>query len=280
MKLPLLTSTLTLGIAALAFAPLADAQDKPKPKQHPTGYTDTPLIPGTEWRVHDDNRPRPEVVTPGETASSAPADAVVLFDGTDLSGWTKEEGDAPAEWTVKDGYFEVPPKDTGKGGTIATKATFGDMQLHIEWASPAEVKGNSQGRGNSGVFLMEQYELQVLDSYENETYADGQASALYGWKPPLVNAARKPGEWQTYDVIFEAPRWDENGELVKKAYITVLHNGVLTHHRQEYLGSTGHKSVAKYKQHAEKLRIKLQDHSNPTRFRNIWVRELDLDANE
>lgn len=247
-------------------------------KQVPTGYTDTPIIPGTEWRVHDDNRPRPEVVTPGETASSAPSDAIVLFDGTDLSEWTKSDG-SDAEWTVKDGFMEVPPKDTGKGGTIQTKKEFGDMQLHIEWASPAEVKGNSQGRGNSGIFIMGRYELQVLDSYENKSYADGQASALYGWKPPLVNAARKPGEWQTYDVIFEAPRWDEEGNLTKKAYITVLHNGVVTQHRQEYLGATGHKKVAEYKQHAEKLKIGLQDHNNPTRFRNIWIRELDLDSN-
>ncbi|MCB1241882.1 MAG: DUF1080 domain-containing protein [Akkermansiaceae bacterium] len=262
-----------LCLAALTAGSVTAEDAKPKP--HPTGYTDTPFLPGDKWRVHDDTRPRPEVVTPGTTASEAPSDAIVLFGGKDLSEWTTEDGKKPAGWTVKDGYFEVPPKGEGSG-TIATKRTFGDMQLHIEWRSPAEVKGDSQGRGNSGIFIMENYELQVLDSYDNKSYADGQASALYGWKPPLVNACRKPGEWQTYEVIFEAPRWDEQGKQIKKAYITVIHNGVVTQNHMEYLGGTGHKKVAQYHQHPDKMRLKLQDHGNPVGFRNIWVRELNL----
>jgi hypothetical protein len=281
-----------LGLALNTAAFAADEKSKSKkkakpaataakPKEHPTGYTDTPFLPGDKWRVHDDTRPRPKVVTPGETSSSAPADAVILFNGTDLSGWVKKGTEEPAQWLVKDDFFEVPPKDSGKGGYIATVEKFGDVQLHIEFATPGEVQGTSQGRGNSGVFFCDgTYELQVLDSYENKTYADGQASALYGYKPPLVNAARKPGEWQTYDIIFEAPQFDDKGEVTKKAHITVLHNGVLTQHRQEYLGGTGHKKVAVYKAHPSEGSIALQDHGNPTRFRNIWARRLDFTTNE
>ncbi len=271
---------LLVGILSTALTGLISAQEKAKPKAHPTGYTDTPFLPGGKWRVHDDARPRPKVVSPGKTAANAPADAIILFDGKDLSEWMMEKENAAADWTVKDGHLEVPPKDKTVGGYIRTKREFGDIQLHVEWASPAEVEGNSQGRGNSGVFLLGDFEVQVLDSFENESYADGQASALYGWKPPLVNAARKPGEWQTYDIIFEAPKWDGEGNLLKKAYVTIIHNGVLTHHRQPYLGPTGHKRVANYNRVSEKGPIKLQNHGNPTRFRNIWVREIDLDAND
>jgi hypothetical protein len=254
-------------------------QQAAKPHAHPTGYTDTPFLPGGKWRVHDDTRPRPKVITPGNVSGAAPSDAVILFDGSDLSEWVKGDG-KPATWTVQNGFMEVPPKSSGKGGAIKTKRGFGDCQLHIEWATPHKVEGNSQGRGNSGVFFHDgTYEIQVLDSYDNKSYADGQASALYGWKPPLVNASRKPGEWQTYDIIFESPKWDKEGKLVKKAYVTVMHNGVVTHHRQEILGGTGHKRVAQYKQHAAKGSIQLQDHNNPTRFRNIWIRELDLNSN-
>ncbi len=263
--------------AALGFG-AAMAQDAPQPS--PTGYTDTPFLPGGKWRVHDDTRPRPVVVPPGKTAAEAPSDAIVLFDGSNLDEWVMEKDNSPADWIVKDGYAEVPPKGSGVGGYIKTKREFRDVQLHVEFATPEKVEGNSQGRGNSGVFFLGSFELQILDSYENESYADGQASALYGYKPPLVNASRKPGEWQTYDIIFEAPKWDAEGNLLKKAYITVLHNGVVTHHRQPYLGATGHKSVANYNTVIESGPIKLQDHSNPTRFRNIWVRELKLDAHE
>ena len=268
--------TLTAGLTLAT----AMAQEKPGPKAPPTGYTDTPFLPGGKWRVHDDARPRPEVVTPGKTASEAPSDAIVLFDGKSLDEWVMDKDNAPADWIVKEGVMEVPPKGHGVGGYIKTKREFGDVQLHIEFATPEKVEGNSQGRGNSGVFFLGSFELQILDSYENESYADGQASALYGYKPPLVNAVRKPGEWQTYDIVFEAPKWDADGNLLKKAYITVFHNGVVTHNRQPYLGATGHKSVANYNTVRESGPIKLQDHGNPTRFRNIWVRELKLNAHE
>lgn len=267
-----LTAGLTLGTAM--------AQEKPAPKAPPTGYTDTPFLPGGKWRVHDDARPRPVVVTPGKTAPEAPSDAIVLFDGKSLDEWVMDKDNAPADWIVKEGFMEVPPKGHGVGGSLKTKREFSDVQLHIEFATPEKVEGNSQGRGNSGVFFLGAFELQILDSFENESYADGQASALYGYKPPLVNAVRKPGEWQTYDIVFEAPKWDADGNLLKKAYITVFHNGVVTHNRQPYLGATGHKSVANYNTVRESGSIKLQDHGNPTRFRNIWVRELNLNAHE
>lgn len=267
-------------VLLLALVGALQAEEAKAPPASPTGYTDTPFLPGGKWRVHDDTRPRPAVVTPGKTASEAPSDAIVLFDGSDLDEWAMEKDNSPADWLVKDGFFEVPPKGSGAGGYLKTKREFGDIQLHLEFATPEKVEGNSQGRGNSGVFFLGAFELQILDSYENKTYADGQASALYGYKPPLVNAARKPGEWQSYDIIFEAPQWDAGGNLLKKAYITVLHNGVVTHHRQAYLGLTGHKSVANYHTVIERGPLKLQDHGNPTRFRNIWVRELDLDAHE
>ncbi len=280
MKRPHLALFAALPLLAATAGAQEDGKKPEAPKPSPTGYTDTPFLPGGKWRVHDDARPRPVVVTPGKTASEAPSDAIVLFDGSNLDEWVMEKDNSPADWIVKDGYAEVPPKGSGVGGYIKTKREFSDVQLHLEFATPEKVEGNSQGRGNSGVFFLGSFELQILDSYENESYADGQASALYGYKPPLVNASRKPGEWQTYDIVFEAPKWDAEGNLLKKAYITVFHNGVVTHHRQPYLGLTGHKSVANYNTVVESGPIKLQDHSNPTRFRNIWVRELDLDAHE
>lgn len=278
--LTLLTVAAILPISALQAEEKEKAKSKQPPKVHPTGYTDTPYLPGGKWRVHDDARPRPEVVTPGKTASTAPSDAIVLFDGTNLDEWMMEKDGSPADWILADGYMEVPPRGEGVGGYIRTKREFGDVQLHIEFATPSEVEGNSQGRGNSGVFFIGGYELQVLDSYENKSYADGQASAIYGYKPPLVNASRPPGEWQTYDIIFEAPKWDAEGNLLKRAHITVFHNGVVTHHYQDYLGPSGHKRVANYNTVQETGPLKLQNHNNPTRFRNIWIRELDLNANE
>ena len=240
------------------------------------GYDDTPFLPGSKWRVHDKNRSVPAVVTPGEFSTqekvgTAPSDAIVLFDGKDLSKWSGvEKGkEREARWKVENGYAEV-----NKTGEIKTKEAFGSCQLHIEWASPAEVKGKSQGRGNSGVFLMGLYEIQVLDSYDNLTYADGQASALYGHKPPDVNASRKPGEWQVYDIVFDAPVF-KDGKLEKPGCVTVFHNGVLVHNHIEVLGASGHKTVAKYSPHAEKLPLKLQDHGCPVRYRNIWIRPLE-----
>lgn len=236
------------------------------------GYQDTPIIPGTKWHVHDGERPQPRVVTPGATFSHmapAPADAKVLFDGKDLSQW--RSGNGEAKWKVEDGYMEVTPKS----GSIQTKEQFADFQLHIEFATPAKVEGNGQGRGNSGILMNGIYEVQVLDSYNNPTYPDGQAGGLYGQTPPLVNASKPPGEWQSYDIIFESPRWDKDGKLEKKAAVTVIHNGVVLHHRREYQGNTPHKRNGDYsKPHAPEMFIQLQDHNNPMRFRNIWIRSI------
>ncbi len=223
-----------------------------------------------QWAVHDESRPVPPVVTPGRTDSDPPSDAIVLFDGTDLSAWKSLKDGGAAKWKVQDGYMEVAPK----AGDIETRQAFGSCQLHIEWQSPGRVEGNSQGRGNSGVFLMSKYEIQVLDSYDNVTYADGQAAAVYGQKPPLVNACRQPGQWQSYDIIFHAPVFDGD-KVSKPATVTVLHNGVLVQDHWEIEGTTFHKTRAHYEPHPDKLPIKLQDHGNPTRFRNIWIRPLN-----
>jgi hypothetical protein len=226
------------------------------------------------WAVHDPDRPLPKVIRPGtesaqELPGKAPSDAIVLFDGKDLSQWVSAEDGGPAKWKVKNGYMEVV-KETGD---IQTKNPFGSCQLHVEWASPVEVKDESQGRGNSGIFLMDNYEVQVLDSYGNKTYADGQAAAIYAQKPPMVNACRKPGQWQSYDIIFHRPVF-KNKKVVKQGTITVLHNGVLVQDNWQIEGRTAWKTRAKYEPHAEKLPIKLQDHGTPVRYRNIWVREL------
>jgi len=223
------------------------------------------------WAIHDETRPMPPVVDPGPAGPPAPvpADAVVLFDGRDLAAWTNAKG-APAGWLVRDGYMEAV-KGTG---SIRTARTFGDCQLHVEWASPAPGVGAGQDRGNSGVFLMDMYEVQVLDSYDNKTYADGSAAAIYGQYPPMVNASRKPGEWQTYDIVFHAPRFDDKGALLSPARLTVFHNGVLVQDNEELTGPTAHKARPAYKAHAATLPISLQDHSHPVRFRNIWIREL------
>ena len=238
----------------------------------PVGYTDTPMLPGQPWHVHDPDRPLPRVVTPGATFSHSappPSDAVVLFDGTDLSKWKGDKG--AAGWKVENGYMEI-----AKGaGSIRTKEDFGDFQLHLEFATPEKVVGNSQGRGNSGVLIFGEFEVQVLDSYENRTYADGQAGAMYGQYPPLVNPVKKPGEWQTYDILFEAPQWDTDGKLTKRASVTVLLNGVAIHNRKEYIGRSVHKEVGTYaKMRSSRGPILLQEHGNPTRFRNIWIRNL------
>jgi hypothetical protein len=238
-----------------------------KPKNPPVGYDDTPMLPDSKWRVHDGKRPQPKIVTPGAKPGKPPSDAIVLFDGKDTSKWVGRDGE-PVQWKVENGYMEVT-----RTGDIQTKDEFGDCQLHIEWAAPAEVKGESQGRGNSGIFLLGRYEIQVLDGYDNLTYADGITSAIYGQYPPLVNACRKPGEWQTYDIFFVAPRF-EGEKLINPAYITVVHNGVLVHHHQEILGPTGHRSLSAYKEPHSKGPLKLQDHGDAVRYRNIWIREL------
>ena len=233
------------------------------------GYNDTPILPDSEWHVHDGDRPQPAIVPPGtqESLGGAPSDAVVLFDGSDTSKWVGQ--DCEVQWKVEDGYMEVT-----RTGDIKTKDSFGNCQLHIEWASPSEVKGESQGRGNSGVFLMDRYEIQVLDGYDNITYADGITAAIYGQYPPLVNVCRKPGEWQTYDIIFIGPRFDGN-ELIQPAYATIIHNGVLVHHHQAVLGPTGHRSLSSYSQpHPPEAPLRLQDHGDLVRYRNIWIRPI------
>jgi 3-keto-disaccharide hydrolase len=229
------------------------------------GYTDTPMLPGLPYRVHDPARPHARLVTPGAQPGAAPSDAIVLFDGRDISHWTATK----QAWKVENGYVEVVPD----GGDLRTKERFGDVQLHLEWAAPAQVRNSSQNRGNSGIFLQGRYEVQVLDSFDNPTYADGQAGAIYGQWPPLVNPARRPGEWQAYDIVFEAPRLD--GErVVTPAYLTVFLNGVLLHHRKEVMGPTVHRALAKYAPQPAEDALVLQDHQQPVRYRNIWIRRL------
>ncbi len=207
----------------------------------------------------------PRVIDPGPP----PSDAIVLFDGKDLSLWKSEKDGGPARWEVKEGVATV-----NGSGSITTRQAFGDCQLHVEWAAPAEVKGEGQGRGNSGVYLQERYEIQVLDSFKNKTYYDGQAAAVYKQQAPLVNACRRPGEWQTYDIVYHAPRFDGAGKLLQAATVTVLHNGVLVQDHAEIKGSTGPSGAPKYVAHPLKQPLMLQDHGNPVRFRNIWIREL------
>jgi hypothetical protein len=231
-----------------------------------------------EWPIHDMNRPQPPVIAPG-TASTQdrpgqpPSDAIVLFDGKGLSQWQAANG-GPAKWKVENGYFQVVPKT----GAIQTKQAFGDCQLHVEWAAPEPAHGEGQDRGNSGVFLMGLYEVQVLDSYHSKTYPDGQAAAIYGQYPPLVNASRPPGQWQTYDIVFHGPRFDEDGKLLRPAFITVLHNGVLVQDHVRIMGPTAHKQRPPYKAGPTKLPLSLQDHNHPVRYRNIWIRELSGDG--
>jgi hypothetical protein len=228
----------------------------------------------TTWKIHDLNRPLPAVIDPGTSSTQdlpgrSPSDAVVLFDGKDLSSWVHKDGSA-AKWKVENGYAEV----AAKTGYIYTRDSFGDCQLHVEFAEPVPPKGESQERGNSGVFLMGLYEIQVLDTYENKTYADGMASAVYGQYPPLVNASRPPGQWQTYDIVFHGPRFDKEGKLTRPARVTVLHNGVLVQDNVELSGPTAHGERPPYKAQPDKLPLALQDHGNPVHYRNIWIREL------
>ena len=264
MKHPLLTTALLLlGIAA--GLPAFGGENA----NGIQGYTDSPLLPGGKWHVHDPNRPQPAIVTPGESVGKAPSDAIVLFDGKDLSNWRDAKGQ-PSKWTVENGEMVVTPKT----GFIFTKQEFGDVQLHLEWCEPVPTSGTGQGRGNSGVFMMGKYEIQVLDCFNNKTYPDGQTAALYGMHPPQVNACRPPGQWQTYDIVFTAPRFDSEGKLLTPGYATVFQNGVLVQNHADFLGLSGHRNILGYKAHAPTGPIALQDHGNPIRFRNIWVRPL------
>jgi len=239
--------------------PAAFAAEKSKPKR---------MTPGGKWEAGSMERPRPMVITPPtpatlEEAGRPPSDAIVLFDGSGFDEWemyakrAKPPQAIEPAWKLTDGFMEV----VARTGDLHSKRDFGDCQIHVEWATPAEVKGASQGRGNSGVLLLGQCEIQVLDSFENDTYPDGQTGALYGKYPPLVNVCRKPGEWQTYDIVFFAPRF-EGEEMTRPASLTVLHNGVVIHHAANPGGR------------AERIRLGLQDHNNPVRYRNVWVREL------
>lgn len=252
-------------IAALVFAlagPLAG-------QQAPVGYDDTPMQPNGRWHIHDGKRPQPAIVTPGAMSPApAPQDAIVLVgSGADRSAWQMMDG-APVTWAMSNGVLE-----TGKG-IIRTKAVFTDYQLHVEFATPTDVKGDSQGRGNSGVFLNGKFEIQVLDSYHNPTYPDGQASAMYGQYPPLVNASRPPGEWQAYDIVFTSPRFGAGGKLDKPAMVTVLHNGIVVHDSTPFWGPTAHRKIEPYTPDNATGPIGLQDHGNPVRYRNIWIRPL------
>lgn len=226
------------------------------------------------WRVHDMKRPQPPIIDPGtsstqEAAGKAPSDAIILFDGNDLSKWERARG-GPVKWLVKDGYAEVIPGT----GDIRTLKSFGDCQLHLEWRVTEQLLGDGHDSGNSGVILMSKYEIQVFDSYRTKLYADGAAGAIYGEFPPDVDACIAPGKWQTYDIIFHPPHFDSNGSLIKPALITILFNGVLVQDNTEILGPTRWMSESPYEAHPDKLPLTLQDHNNPVRFRNIWIRPL------
>jgi len=264
-------AAVALAAAAAATGPATGAatgQDRP-------GFTDTPVLPGGPWRVHDANRPAPVVVAPAATPGGAPADAVILFDGRSTDAWRGDRG----TWGIEAGALTVPPRARSGGeNNLVTKQSFGDVQLHIEFRSPSPPVKSSQDRGNSGIWFMQRYEVQILDGYRNPTYADGTVGAVYGWKPPLANAARRPGEWQSYDIVFERPRFAADGSLVRPAYVTALLNGVLVQNHQAMLGTTIWRKVASYTAHADAAPIQLQDHDSPVSFRNIWVRPLPAAA--
>jgi hypothetical protein len=252
------------GTAAMLIAAAVSVSTQ-QPK---IGYDDTPMQPNGKWHIHDGARPQPKMVTPGAGPGGAPADATVLLGGgADAGAWQMADG-KPVTWPMKDGVLQSAK------GMIETKAQFTDFQLHVEFATPKEVKGDGQGRGNSGVFLLGVFEVQVLDSYQNPTYPDGQAAAMYGQYPPLVNASRPPGDWQTYDILFTAPRFTASGTLDKPAVVTVIHNGVVVHNATPFLGPTEHKIIGKYTPASAKGPIRLQDHGNPVHFRNIWIRPI------
>ena len=255
------------AVALLSLAALGQQKEKPK-----LGFKDTPMLPGGKWHVHDGDRPQPPIVTPGSAAGpgsvrrrgplrrQGPLEVARQRPGAGLEARRGRDGRSPLR---RQG-----------SGTITSKDEFGDCQIHVEFATPNPPKGTDQGRGNSGVLIMGRYELQVLDSFDNLTYPDGQASAIYGQHPPQVNASKKPGEWQTYDIIFTAPKFAKDGSLEAPAYITALHNGVLTQNHVALLGPMTFRALAKYSPHGPKGPIAFQDHGNPVRYRNIWVREI------
>jgi hypothetical protein len=260
----------TAILATMAMLPFGQTAEGP-------GYDDTPRLPNSPWRVHDRHRPQPPMVEAGKAPGAPPADAVILFDGKDLSQW---QGGDPRG--IENGYINIL-----KTGEIRTKRSFGDCQLHIEWATPAVADGDLMNWGNSGVFflarreppkgnLSDGHELQIIESHQSRIYADGIAGAIYGQTPPLVNAARKPGQWQTFDVVFTAPRF-QGSKLIEPARFTVLWNGVLVQYHKGSLGPTMHKMLAAYDTRQTSGPIRLQQHHSAVRFRNIWVRPLTLD---
>jgi hypothetical protein len=292
--------SITLALAALTLSRSTQAQREIE-IGGVSGFKDTPMLPGGKWHVHDPERPQPAVVTPGSFSSQEqpgrpPSDAIVLFDGKDLSQWRDKSGQ-PAPWKLENGAMISAKSD------IVSTRQFGDIQLHVEFCEPAPGRGSGQGRGNSGVFLMDQYEVQVLDCYESKTYADGATAGLYGQHPPLVNACLPPGQWQVYDIIFTAPRFetntlpkaardevqraavppstpqfectDPNVTVKTPAYITVIHNGVVVQNHQSLHGPTGWRILAKYSPHGPTGPVGLQFHNDPVSFRNIWVRPIE-----
>ncbi|MGN6553444.1 MAG: 3-keto-disaccharide hydrolase [Verrucomicrobiota bacterium] len=250
------------------------AQPAPKPKEividGVVGFQDTLMQPDGKWHIHDPARPQSPVVTPGTFSQMAPppSDAVVLFDGKDLSQWRDKRTGGPAQWILEDGVA------TSAKGDLVTADKFGDVQLHLEFREPVPPKESGQGRGNSGIYFMGLYEVQILDCYENRTYADGATGAIYGQHPALANACRPPGEWQTYDIIFTAPRFGAKGEVLSPAYATVILNGVVVQNHQAYRGPTNWRVPIKYSAHPAALPLTLQYHNNSVSFRNIWVRPL------
>jgi hypothetical protein len=263
-----------LSAAILFFSPaqIASSQTqsklvKAKDGSGIIGYKDTPILPWCGFHVHDPDRPAPPKVTPGilgidEKAGTAPSDAVKLFNGNNLSKWKS------SDWKIENGEL------IAVSGNLTTIQSFGDCQLHLEWQTPNPPQGHMFDRGNNGVMLMGLFEIQIFDSYTEKLYPDGQAASVYGQTPPMVNACRKPDQWQTFDIIFFAPGF-KNVKLEKEAYVTVLHNGLLVHHNQKIYGPTGHRILPSYdKPIAEKLPLVLSAHNNPVRFRNIWIRPL------
>jgi len=253
---------LFLGVVLICSVTIAVAEVvKAKDGSGIPGYKDTPILPWCGYHVHDPDRPVPPKVTPGRRRG-APSDAIVLFDGTNLSQWNE------SDWKIEDGEL------IAVSGSLTTKEAFGDCQLHLEWQTPNPPVGGEWDRGNNGVKLMGLFEIQIFDTYTTPLYPDGQAASVYGQTPPLVNACRAPGRWQSYDIIFFAPVFEDD-KLVKPAYVTVLHNGLLVHHNQEIHGPTGHRILPKYDQPiAAKLPLSLAAHHNPVRFRDIWIRPL------
>ncbi len=267
----LATAILCLAVFQAAPADVAAAT----PGDDGLGYTDTPRLPNSPWRVHDRLRPQPPMVSPGQTSGQPPADAVVLFDGKDLASWEKRN--ATRAWGavdpqgIEDGCFNIL-----KTGELRTKRRFGDCQLHVEWATPAKADGNNFIWGNSGVFFMGVYELQIIESHDSKIYADGIAGAIYGQTPPLVNASRRPGQWQTFDAVFTAPRFDAD-RLASPAYLTVFWNGILVQNHTALMGETQHRALPAYTSHETTGPIMLQEHHSAVRFHNIWIRPLQHD---